>query len=89
MAVDDHAINSLRTWFIIAYDDLKNEWKSGRYDVISDCPSYEGANAYREAMNILIKACYLPEYADKFKINPLGEMIEQELETENFWKERS
>ena len=29
MAVDDHAIKSLKTWFDIAYEDLKKEWKSG------------------------------------------------------------
>lgn len=28
MGVDDGAIDSLRVWFDIVYDELKKEWKS-------------------------------------------------------------
>lgn len=38
MAVDDHAINSLRTWFDLEYEELKKEWKSGQYGNLSECP---------------------------------------------------
>jgi hypothetical protein len=88
MAVDDHAINSLRTWFELEYDELKTEWKSGQYSKLSDCPAYEGAVAYREAMNVLIKVCYLPEFVNKYKICSLKSRINEELEIENFWKEQ-
>ncbi|MCM3603152.1 hypothetical protein M3175_20645 [Robertmurraya korlensis] len=87
MTVDDHAIDSLRTWFNIAYDELKEEWKSGRYEVVSDCPAFYAANAYRDAMNVLIKAYHRNE-GDKYLIKPLSERISEELELENFWKDR-
>jgi hypothetical protein len=89
MAVDDHAIDSLRVWFELEYDELKKEWKIGQYTKLSDCPSYEGAAAYREAMNVLIKASYLPEYVNKYKIRPLKRRIKEDLEIENFWKGHS
>jgi hypothetical protein len=88
MAVDDHAIDSIRTWFDLEYDELKMEWKSGQYPKLSDCPSYEGAAAYREAMNVLIKACYLPEYVKHYKIGSLKRRINEELKIDNFWKEQ-
>jgi hypothetical protein len=31
MAVDDHAIDSLRKWIELEYYELKMEWKSGQY----------------------------------------------------------
>lgn len=76
MTVDDHAIDSLRTWFDIEIGILKDEFESGEYKKLSDCPSYKACKAYREALNILIKACYLPEYYESHKIAPLSEEIE-------------
>lgn len=81
MTVDDHAIDSLRTWFLITYDELKKEWVSGVYGEISHCPSFHAANAYREAMNVLIRAYHRTE-GDKYTIKPLRERIEEELELE-------
>jgi hypothetical protein len=89
MAVDDHAIDSLRVWFELEYDELKKEWNSGQYCKLSDCPAYKGAAAYRDAMNLLIKACYLNEYVNRYKIGSLKRRINEELEIESFWKERS
>lgn len=83
MAVDDHAINSLRTWFEIEYEKLKTEWKSEQYESLSDCPSFKAAYTYREALNVLIKG---PQYIDETQ---LKKMIDEELEVENFWKEKS
>ncbi len=88
MAVDDHAIESLRTWFDLEYEELKKEWTSNKYEKLSDCPSYKGAAAYREAMNVLIKACYHPEFINNYAFKSLKEMIEEEIEIENIWKER-
>ena len=82
MAVDDHAIDSLRTWFELEYDELKKEWKSGRYAKLSDCPSFESTSAYRDAMNVLIKALYLPEYVEKYRIAPLKKKIDEDLKFE-------
>jgi hypothetical protein len=86
--VDDHAIDSLRVWFDIDYDELVKEWKSKEYKKLSDCPSFESVSAYRSALNILIKSLYLPEYLDNYKIQPLKRMIEEQLEIEEFWAER-
>lgn len=81
MTVDDHAIDSLRTWFLIAYEELKKEWVSGSYEEVSHCPSFHAANAYREAMNVLIRAYHRSE-GDKYTIKPLNERIEEELDIE-------
>jgi len=83
MAVDDHAINSLRTWFEIEYEKLKTEWKSGQYENLSDCPSFKVTYTYKEALNVLIKS---PQYIDETQ---LKKMMDEELEVENFWKEKS
>ncbi len=88
MAVDDHAIESLRTWFDLEYAELKKEWKSGQYGELSDCPSFKATAAYREAMHVLIKACYRSQYVNQYKFETLKEMIDEELEIENFWKEK-
>ncbi|MCM3405940.1 hypothetical protein [Cytobacillus oceanisediminis] len=80
--VDDHAIDSLRTWFDIAYDDLKKEWKSSNYENLRDCPSFKLAYTYREALNILIEG---PKHVDETQ---LKRMIDEELETENHWKNK-
>ncbi|MEK5066842.1 hypothetical protein [Cytobacillus sp. FSL R5-0596] len=84
MGVDDHAINSLKTWFDIAYEDLKNEWKSGQYEKLSDCPSFKATAAYHEAMNVLHNGCNFPEDAEA----QLKKELDEELEIENFWKEK-
>jgi hypothetical protein len=80
MQVDDHAIDSLRTWFLIAYDELKKEWVSGGYGEVSHCPSFHAANAYREAMNVLIRAYHRSEDSDRYTIKPLQERLSEELE---------
>ncbi|WP_409276405.1 hypothetical protein V1499_23025 (plasmid) [Neobacillus sp. SCS-31] len=84
MAVDDHAIDSLRTWFDIEYDELKKEWKSGQYSKLTYCPSYKDAATYRDALNVLIKGRYLPEYVDEYKLAPLKKMIDEDLEDEKY-----
>lgn len=71
----DHAINNLRIYYEIALDELFEEWKSGAYQKLTDCPSFKEANGYRSAMNVLIKACYLPEYVHEFLIPPLSKEI--------------
>lgn len=84
MTVDDHAIDNLRGYFDVAYEELKKEWKSNNYSTLSECPSYKATAAYQEAMNVLIKACY----ENSHKITPLEQRISEELEVEEFWKNR-
>lgn len=71
----DHAIDALRVYYDIALDELKEDWNSGDYKKISDCPSYKEAKAYREAMNVLIKAHYHPEYISNYLRPTLTEEI--------------
>lgn len=71
----DHAIDALRVFYDIALDELKEDWNSGQYKKLSDCPSYSETKAYREAMNVLIKAYYLPEYVNDYLRPPLAEEI--------------
>jgi hypothetical protein len=82
MAVDDHAINSLKTWFDIEYDGLKKEWKSGKYERLSECPSFKAAHTYREALNVLING---PESVNDAQ---LKRMIDEDLEIEQLWENR-
>lgn len=85
MAVDDHAINSLRVWFDIEYNELKKEWKSNEYEKLSDCPSFKVVYTYREALDVLIKG---PEHVNDDKSERLKRMIDEELELENYRKQK-
>lgn len=83
MAVDDHAIISLRTWHDLAYEELKKEWITGLYITISDCPSFKVAAAYHEAMNVLHIGCNYPDVA----ADQLQKSIDEEIYLKRFWKE--
>ncbi|MGP4072762.1 hypothetical protein ACTWQB_09440 [Piscibacillus sp. B03] len=82
--VDDHAIDSLNTWFQLSYDELRSEWLSGSYSKLSDCPSYEETRAYRDAMNIMIKSRYGPDF-EEYKIKPLMHRLNEEIRINEFW----
>lgn len=41
----DHAINSLKQFLETERDDVVEQWRSGEYKKLSDCPSYEAAKA--------------------------------------------
>ena len=49
----DHAINSLKPFLEVEIDFLKEEWSSGKYENLSDCPSYEAVQALVKASNAL------------------------------------
>lgn len=85
MTVDDHAINSLSTWYDLAYEELKNEWVTGQYDKISDCPSFKVAAAYHEAINVLHKGCNFPDVA----ADQLQKSIDREILLERFWRDKN
>jgi hypothetical protein len=86
--IDDHTIDSLRVWCDIEYEELVKEWKSGKYSKLSECPSYKSANTYRDAINVLIKGYYLPQYVKSHLMEPLSKQIREQLEIEAFWAER-
>lgn len=54
----DHAINSLQPYLDAEIEELREEWHSGKYKKLSDCPSYASAKAIRDAMNVLYKFYY-------------------------------
>ena len=79
----DHAIEGLQVYFDLAFEELLEEWKSGHFQRLADCPSCKEVNAYREALNVLVKACYLPEYVKDHLIPPIYQKVKEQIE-ENF-----
>lgn len=65
MVVDDHAINSLRPYFDVAYEELKKEWESNQYERLSQCPSFKAVAAYQEAINVLHKGAHFPDAVEE------------------------
>lgn len=57
----DHAINSLRPYLEAERDCVIEEWRSGQYKKITDCPSYSAVKAIVAAIHVLEKY----EYGEK------------------------
>ena len=51
----DHAIEPLTEYAEIEARDLKQEYASGEYGSVEECPSYEKIKAYADAINILLE----------------------------------
>ncbi|NUH84764.1 hypothetical protein HUN92_13650 [Bacillus firmus] len=49
----DHAINSVQTFYEITLEHLYDEWASGEYQKLSDCPSFEECSTYRKAIKVM------------------------------------
>lgn len=49
----DHVIEHIIDYMESDVEDFKNEWKSGRYKKISDCPTYPYVKAYCDAIKAL------------------------------------
>ncbi|ASA96851.1 hypothetical protein [Anoxybacillus flavithermus] len=73
----DHAIERLKTFLEAELDFLREEWKDGKggYKKLSDCPSYKACKAYVDAINVLVKAYYHPEYVEQYKCPSVKELI--------------
>ena len=67
----DHVIGYIQD-YMNCYDvgQLVEEYKSGEYKKLSDCPNYSTVKAYCEAINILTKAYYAPETARLYCTSP-------------------
>ncbi|MEH7119986.1 hypothetical protein V7128_21555 [Neobacillus vireti] len=63
-------------------NNIKMEWKSNKYEKLSDCPSFKTGYTYREALNVLIKGL---NYVDETQ---LKSMIDEDIEIENDWKNK-
>lgn len=86
MGVDDHAMDALRVFYEVAFDELVKEWKSKEYQELFECPSFKTVYTYLEALHILIKG---PETIGEDKAERLKRMLDEELEIEHFWKENN
>jgi hypothetical protein len=54
----DHVINAITTFYEIEIEQLVEEWKSGEYKKLSDCPSYGSCRAMNDAIFVLEKYYY-------------------------------
>lgn len=54
----DHAIAAMLPFLEVEVDIVREEWASGDYRKLSDCPSYESAKALVDAMHKLEKYYY-------------------------------
>jgi predicted DNA-binding protein len=54
----DHAINSLKEFLEAERDDVVEQWRSGEYKKLSDCPSYYAAKAIVDAIHVMEKYYY-------------------------------
>lgn len=54
----DHVIEYISNYMTADQEEFIKEWKSGKYERISDCPHYAEVKAYCDARNILSKYYY-------------------------------
>lgn len=54
----DHAINALKPYLETTIDWLREDYQSGRFNKLSDCPNYYEAKSLVEAIHVLEKVCY-------------------------------
>jgi len=66
----DHAIDYLRESMYMDTDLFLEEWRTGQFTSIKECPSYEYVKAYCDAINALTKVYYGKE-ASKYTITPI------------------
>jgi len=60
----DHAISYLIEYMQMDKDEFIEEWKSGNYNKITDCPSYGNVKTYCNAINDMAKYCYGEKYVN-------------------------
>lgn len=49
----DHLIDYILDYMYADKEDFINEWKSGKYKKLSDCPTFPYVKAYCDAITIL------------------------------------
>lgn len=67
----------IQEWFDLTLEQLKFYWEHGEYKSLSDCPFYDEAETYRRAMNYLIDANYMPDDAERLKLDTLENLIKE------------
>jgi len=59
----DHVINAIKSHLEPRIDEFVEEWKSGKYEKISDCPTYLEVKLLTEAINHISKGWYEEKWA--------------------------
>ena len=54
----DHVINAISSFYEIEIDYLAEEWISGKYKKLSDCPLYASCKAMNDSILVLEKYYY-------------------------------
>ncbi|WP_047152164.1 hypothetical protein [Aneurinibacillus tyrosinisolvens] len=54
----DHVINGIMQYLDIEIGYLREQWESGQYYKLSDCPSYKECKAMVDAIHVLEKYYY-------------------------------
>lgn len=49
----DHAIDKVNIYYEVTLEMLYDEWASGEYQKLLDCPSFDECNTYRKAIKVM------------------------------------
>ncbi len=77
----DHEIDALEVYRPYYVDSFVEEWKTGKYKKVMDCPGYTELKVITQAINVMKKYYYGKEYEYYKSLIP-GEII-RGLEEEN------
>lgn len=66
----DHVIDYIQDYMTYDVEQLKEEYSSGKYKRLGECPSYSKVLAYCKAHNILVKEHYHRKYVKDYSITP-------------------
>jgi len=71
----EQTIESLEEWVDLTINLLYEEWISGEYTRLSDCPAFEECVVYRKTINYLIEAIYMTEDVEELKMEPITKIF--------------
>lgn len=66
----DHAIDYLEQYMTMDKELFIEQWKSGQYEKLEDCPSYGEVKAYCDALRILMKQHYDEKVLKESNLTP-------------------
>lgn len=66
----DHVIDYISDYMYSDVENLKTEYKSGKYEKLSQCPSYSTVQAYCKCINILARGKYCEDELQHYITSP-------------------
>lgn len=51
----DHVLDAIKSFYDVYLDGFLEEWRTGEYKKLSDCPSYDEVKAIIDSMNCIRK----------------------------------